>query len=252
VVLSVAFVLPIAQLAHWAVIEIVFQSPGALVLYRRLAGNSLMLSGLAAGAATVLAVMLANGIHLNGGRLARLTACLATMGYAVPGAVIAVGILVPLSAFDHAVNNLVEGWWGVTPGLMLTGSIVGLVYAYVVRYMAVAYNGVESSLDKVPPNITHAARTLGATSRSISWHIHLPLIAPGMLAGATLVFVDVMKELPITLMLRPFGYDTLAVWVWQMASESLWAGAALPALTIVAVGILPVILLIHVATPKRI
>ena len=250
-VLAVAFLLPVTQLALWGISEVAIQPPGALTMYARLAGNSLILSGLAAGVAMVLAMILAYGVRIGGGRLARFTARLATMGYAIPGAVIAVGILVPLSAFDHAVNDLVGSWWGVTPGLLLTGSLVALIYAYVVRFMAVAYNSVESSLDKVTPNITMVARTLGATFRSLLWRIQLPLIAPGLLAGATLVFVDVMKELPITMMLRPFGYDTLAIWVWQMAAESLWAGAALPALTIVAVGILPVILLMRIVTSSR-
>ncbi len=247
-VLAVAFVLPVAQLALWTVREAAHMPPGALAIYWELAGNSLILSGLATATAIVLAVVVANGVHMGGGRLARFTARLATMGYAVPGAVIAVGVLVPLSAFDHALNDLVEQWRGVTIGLLLTGSVVGLIYAYVVRFMAVAYNSVESSLDKITPNIAMAARSLGASPRRLLWRIHLPLIAPGLLAGATLVFVDVMKELPITMMLRPFGYDTLAIWVWQMAAESLWAGAALPALTIVLVGILPVILLMRIGT----
>jgi len=250
-VLAVAFFLPVTQLALWGISEVAIQPPGVLTMYARLAGNSLILSGLAAGVAIVLAMILAYGVRIGGGRLAHFTARLATMGYAIPGVVIAVGVLMPLSVFDHAVNDLVESWWGVTPGLLLTGSVVGLIYAYVVRFMAVAYNSVESSLDKVTPNITMVARTLGATSRSLLWRIHLPLIAPGLLAGAILVFVDVMKELPITMMLRPFGYDTLAIWVWQMAAESLWAGAALPALAIVAVGILPVILLMRIVTSSR-
>lgn len=251
-VLGVAFVLPVVQLVFWAVREISLEPSGVLLMHWKLAVNSLILSGLAAGVAIVMALILANGVHMGGGKLTRFIARMATMGYAVPGAVIAVGILIPLSTVDHAVNNLLEDWWGVTPGLLLTGSIVGLIYAYVVRFMAVAYNSVEASIDKVSPNITMAARTLGATPRRLLWRIHFPLIAPGMFAGATLVFVDVMKELPITVMLRPFGYDTLAIWVWQMAAESLWAGASLPALTIVAVGIVPVILLMRIATPKRI
>jgi len=250
-VLAVAFLLPVTQLALWAIREIGIQPPGAFAMYARLASSSLILSGLAAGVAIVLAVILAHGVRMSGGRLARFTARLATMGYAIPGAVIAVGVLVPLSAFDHAVNDLVESWRGVTLGLLLTGSVVGLIYAYVVRFMAVAFNSVESSMEKVTPNITMAARTLGASPRSVLWRIHRPLITPGLLAGATLVFVDVMQELPITMMLRPFGYDTLAIWVWQMAAESLWAGAALPALTIVAAGLLPVILLMRATTPKR-
>ncbi|HSV86032.1 MAG TPA: iron ABC transporter permease [Levilinea sp.] len=243
-----AFLIPVLQLTLWALRDL--SQPGALDAYGELARNSLILSGLAALTTIVLSVLVANGVRMSGGKAARVLARLATMGYAVPGAVIGVGILLPLSAFNHALNDLAERWWGVTIGLLLTGSIVGLIYAYVVRFMAVAYGSVESSLDKVTPNISMAARTLGATSRRLLWQIHLPLIAPGLLAGAILVFVDVMKELPVTMILRPFGYDTLSIWVWQMAAEGAWSGAALPALTIVAVGILPVIFLMRVtATP---
>lgn len=251
-VLAVAFLVPVLQLVLWAVRDLAQAGPSALAAYWRLAGNSLLLSGLAAGAALIMAVVVSNGIRMGGGGgwLTRAIARLATMGYAIPGAVIAVGILLPLSAFDHALSDLLEGWWGITIGLLLTGSLVGLIYAYVVRFMAVAYNSVESSLEKVTPNISLAARTLGASPRRLLWQIHLPLITPGLLAGAILVFVDVMKELPITMILRPFGYDTLSIWVWQMAAESLWAGAALPALTIVAVGVLPVILLLRITAAK--
>ncbi|MBS3933447.1 MAG: iron ABC transporter permease [Truepera sp.] len=251
-VLAVAFLVPVLQLALWAVRDLVQAAPSTLAAYWRLAGNSLLLSGLAAGVAIIVAMVVSNGVRMGGssGWLTRAIARLATMGYAIPGAVIAVGILLPLSAIDHALNDLLEGWRGITIGLVLTGSLVGLIYAYVVRFMAVAYNSVESSLEKVTPNISLAARTLGASPRRLLWQIHLPLITPGLLAGAILVFVDVMKELPITMILRPFGYDTLAIWVWQMAAEQLWAGAALPALTIVAVGVLPVILLLRITAAK--
>lgn len=242
---AIAFLLPVVQLVLWAGSEMAHMPPGSLSLYGRLAINSLAVSGLAAGTAVILGVVLAHGLRLHSTKPARAAVRLATMGYAVPGAVIAIGILTPLSAFDHAINRFSEGWVGLTPGLVLTGSVAGLIYGYVVRFLMIAYNSVEASLGKVTPHITMAARTLGATPRELLWRIHLPLIAPGLLAGATLVFVDTMKELPITVMLRPFGYDTLAVWVWQMAAESLWAGAALPALTIVAVGTLPVILLMR-------
>jgi len=217
-------------------------------VYAQLIRNTLILSLSAAFFVTICALLLASSIRLNGSSIGFLLAKLATSGYAVPGAVIAVGVIVPLSAFDHALNNLLEAWLGVTPGLLLTGSIIGLIYAYVVRFMAVSFNSVDSSLEKITPNITSAAQILGAKPWRVAWKIHLPLVAPGMLAGAILVFVDVMKELPITVMLRPFGYDTLAVWVWQMAAESIWAGASLPALAIVLVGLLPIIFLTRVAS----
>jgi len=249
-VLAAAFLLPVLQLVIWARIELSQADLGTLAVYWRLAGNSLLLATLAAGAALLVAVVVSNGIRMRGGWLGGI-ARLATLGYAIPGAVIAVGVLLPLSAADHALNDLIEGWGGSTVGLLLTGSIVGLIYAYVVRFMAVAYNSVEASLNKVTPNVSLAARSLGASPRRLLWQIHLPLITPGLLAGAILVFVDVMKELPVTMILRPLGYDTLAIWVWQMAAESIWIGAALPALAIVAVGVLPVILLTRAASAGR-
>jgi iron(III) transport system permease protein len=248
-VLGVAFLLPVGQLAVWAAGEVARGAPGALdALYWEFARNSLVLSGIAAAVAVLLAVVLANGVRLSNRPLTRLAARWATLGYVVPGAVIALGVLIPLATLDHALNDLAARWWGVVPGLVFTGSIIGLIYAYVVRFMAVAYFSVEASLEKVTPSMEDAARTLGASPGRVLWRIHLPLIRAGMFTGAVLVFVDVMKELPATLLLRPFGYDTLAIRVWQEVSESLWNNAALPALTIVVAGLLPVVLLMRAAT----
>jgi iron(III) transport system permease protein len=239
----------VLQLLVWAGSAVALRAPGALdALYWDYAINSLILSGAAAGVAVVLALVLANGVRLSAGRLSRFAARLTTTGYAIPGAIIGVGVLVSLANIDHTVNDLSRQWWGVGPGLLLTGSAVGLVYAYVVRFMAVAYNSVEASLEKVTPSMEGAARTLGASPWRVLWRIHFPLVRAGIFTGAALVFVDVMKELPITLLLRPFGYDTLAIWVWQMVSEGYWASAALPALTIVVTGLLPVMLLMRAAT----
>ena len=250
-VVAVAFILPVTQLFSWTFSELANLPSGTMAVYVRLARNSILLSVLAAFFATIIALLLSSGLRMGGSKAGFILAKLATAGYAMPGAVIAVGIIVPLSAFDHALNNALEAWRGISIGLILTGSVVGLVYAYVVRFLSVSYNSVDASLEKVTPNITAAARILGAGPWRLMWRVHLPLVAPGMLAGAVLVFVDVMKELPITMMLRPFGYDTLAVWVWQMAAESVWAGASLPALVIVLVGLLPVVFLLGVAAPKK-
>jgi iron(III) transport system permease protein len=132
------------------------------------------------------------------------------------------------------------------PGLILTGTIVGLMYAYTVRFMSVAFNSVEASLEKVKPSMEQAARTMGASPLRVLWRIHLPLVSQGMVAAAILVFVDVMKELPATVMLRPFGMDTLAIWTYMAAAESFWEEASLPALTILAVGLIPVWFLMRV------
>ena len=250
-VVAAAFFLPVAQLLSWTLRELPRLPVGTMAVYAQLTRNTLLLSLAAAVVVTSVALLLASSIRLSGSKAGFFLAKLATSGYAMPGAVIAVGIIVPLSAFDHALNNVLEAWTGTSVGLLLTGTIFGLVYAYVVRFMAVSFNSVDSSLEKITPNITAAAKVLGAEPWRLVWRIHLPLVAPGLLAGATLVFVDVMKELPITVMLRPFGYDTLAVWVWQMAAESVWAGASLPALIIVVAGLVPVILLTLVASRKN-
>jgi iron(III) transport system permease protein len=241
-----AFGLPALQLVHWAAQELGEMAPGALAVYGRLALNSLTLAGLAAGFAVLMALLTASLSRLSTSRLARYVTRLVTIGYAIPGAVIGVGILLPLSALDRSLNHLAGLWWGITPGLLFTGSLVGLLYAYTVRFMAVAYSSVDSSLDKITPNIVLAARALGAGPYRLIFRIKLPLILPGLVAGAILVFVDVMKELPITVLLRPLGYDTLAIWVWQMAAESLWTATALPALAIVLAGLLPIKLLLAV------
>jgi len=251
-VLGAAFFLPVSRLVAWVVTEMAKGAPGIFdALYWGFARNSLMLSGAATAVAVSVALILANGVRLSKGRSVRLGVRLATMGYAMPGAVVAFGVLVLLSSVDHALNGLSQQFWGVDVGLLLTGTAVGLIYAYVVRFMAVGYYSVEASLEKVTPSMDDAARTLGASSSRVLRRIHLPLVRVGMFTGATLLFVDMMKELPITLLLRPFGYDTLSVWVWQMASESLWASASLPALTIVVTGLIPVVLLSHVATSTR-
>jgi len=248
-VLGMAFILPAFQLVLWTLQEM---SKGTLEvlgpIYLRYVRNTWVLSGVGAVISVGAAVLLAHGVRLSRSSLTRLAARGATLGYAVPGAVIGLGVLLPLAWLDHTLNALAQRWWGVLPGLIFTGSIAGLVYAYVVRFMAVAYSSVEASLEKISPNVEAAARTLGATPARVLFRISLPLIRTGMLTGATLVFVDIMKELPITLLLRPFGYETLALWVWQDVSESLWEKAALPALTIVVAGLLPVIVMIRSAT----
>ena len=182
---------------------------------------------------------------MNKRKLGRGIARLATMGYALPGAVIAAGVLLTLAAVERTAATATN-WLGVNLNLVLTGSVIGLIYAYVVRFMAVAYNSVESSLDKVTPQMDMAARTLGATPGRVLWRVHLPLVKIGLAAGAALVFVDVMKELPATILLMPFGMETLSVWTYMLAAESLWQSAALPSLTIVLVGIIPVVLLMRI------
>jgi iron(III) transport system permease protein len=165
------------------------------------------------------------------------------LGYAVPGAVIAVGILVPLAAFDNALDAWLKSLVGAGSGLLLTGSVFALLYAYLVRYFAVAYQSVDAGLARITPTMDASARSLGAGPAEVFQRVHLPLLAPSLAAASLLVFVDVMKELPATLVLRPFNFDTLAVIAYQMAADERLGEAALPSLTLVLAGVVPVILL---------
>ena len=168
---------------------------------------------------------------------------LMSLGYAVPGAVIAVGILIPLAAFDNRLDQVIQSTLGVGTGLLLTGSVFALLYGYLVRYFAVAYQTVEAGLARITPAMDASARSLGSSPFDTFIRVHLPVLKPSVFAASLLVFVDVMKELPATLVLRPFNFDTLAVIAYQMASDERLGQAALPALTIVAAGVIPVALL---------
>ncbi len=237
-VLLAAFGLPLVQLGVWAWDEL---TRGVVdwAWLGALARHSLTLALLAAGLTTGLAVALAAAAPTGVGAWA---VRLATLGYAVPGSVVAVGALALLARLDHGLNAVAERALGVPVGLVFTGTLLGLLYAYVVRFLAVAYGGVGASFAKLKPSIVDAARTV-APPRRVLLKVQLPLIAPGALAALLLVLVDALKELPIALLLRPFGFDTLAVWIYQMAAESMWAGTALPSLLLISVGLGPVIVL---------
>jgi len=212
--------------------------------YARWLANTLSIGIAAAVLALVVALSLAYAVRsTNRGApntLVRSAVRLMSLGYAVPGAVIAVGILVPLAAFDNRLDQVMRSALGVGTGLLLTGSVVALLYGYLVRYFAVAYQTVEAGLARITPAMDASARSLGSTPADTFIRVHLPILRPSVLAACLLVFVDVMKELPATLVLRPFNFDTLAVIAYQMASDERLGQAALPALTIVAAGVIPV------------
>lgn len=207
------------------------------------AGNSVTLAGIAACCAVTLALLLAYGLRISRSASLTFAARLAGMGYAVPGTVIAIGALIPLAAFDNALDAWLRSSFGVSTGLLLTGSITALIFAYLVRFLSVALGTVEASLGKVRPSLDEAARTLGSSPRATLWRVHAPLVWGGVLTALLMVFVDVLKELPATLLLRPFDFDTLAVQAANFAADERLAEAAFPALAIVAVGLLPVLLL---------
>jgi iron(III) transport system permease protein len=238
-----AFLLPVAQLLYWTMIT--RGGPEYDARYATFLANTLMLAAVAAIVVVVAAVVLAYGLRLGRSPFVTLFARLASMGYALPGSVIAVGVLIPMSFVDHTLDAFLRRTVGISSGLLLTGSMAGLVFAYLVRFLAIGSQTVEASLVKITPSMDMAARSLGTSPGGILRRVHLPLIRGGLGCAAILVFVDVMKEMPATLLLRPFGYDTLAVRIWQLTSESFWEAAALPALTIVAGGILPVLMLMH-------
>lgn len=219
--------------------------------YLILVGNSFTLAGLAAVISVVMALVLAYAARLYPGRATSSANWLVSLGYALPGSIIAVGILVPLAGLDNRIDEFTRTTFNISTGLLFTGSIFALLYGYSVRFMALALNSVEASLLKVTQSIDHVARTLGATAFGALLRVHIPIIRGGLLTAILLVFVEVMKELPATLILRPFNFDTLAVQAYRLASDERLAQAAVPSLVIVIVGLLPVILLSRSITRQR-
>ena len=208
-----------------------------------LAGNSFLLAGLTALIAVALAVLLAYGARLSRGLTARLLNRLVSLGYAVPGSVIAVGVLIPVTRLDNWLAGQWLVWFGNNPGLLITGGIAALVYAYLVRFLAVALQSVGSSLSKITASMDDAARSLGVGQGEALRRVHLPILRGSLFTAGLLVFVDVMKELPATLVMRPFNFDTLATQAYTLASDERLGEASTAALAIVAVGLLPLIAL---------
>lgn len=207
----------------------------------RFAGNSLLISALTALLAMGIALLLGFFRRLDGGIKSLLPLRIAAMGYAMPGTVLAIGVLVPLTALDFAINDLAE-WLGQQgPGLLLTGTITAIVFGYLVRFVAIAIGSVESSMGKISPSLDMAARSLGQGDGAMLRRVHLPLVRRGLFAGAMLVFIESMKELPAALLLRPFNFDTLATHVYQFVSDEMLERGALGAIVIVLVGLLPLI-----------
>jgi iron(III) transport system permease protein len=236
------FVLPVVILMEMAI------GSGQDILsprYLRLIGNSLTLAALAAVFTVLAAVILRFNARLNPGFTAQGAVEVARLGYAVPGGVIALGVLVPVAAFDNGVDAFMRDTFGVSTGLLLSGSLALLLFAYYVRFAAVAMNAVDAGLSAVPPQMHLVARTLGAGPTSVIRRLLLPMTAPAVLTAGLIVFVDVMKELPATLIMRPFNFDTLAVQAFRLAADERLEGAAVPSLVIVGFGLIPVLLLMR-------
>jgi len=230
---------PVVQLAAWSVESI---SDDLLSTDFGLAArNSLLLAGMSVFLVVGAALVLAYGRRAGRSPAVGGAVRVATIGYGLPGSVVAVAVIVPLGWIDHRLDDAA----GV--GLVLTGTVLALFYAYVVRFLALAFQSVDAGLERVPRSLDEAARGLGSDRLDVLARVHVPMVSGALLTAAVLVFTEVMKELPATLLLRPLGGDTLAIAVWQSTSESLYETAALPALLIVLVGLLPVAVLIRLS-----
>ncbi|MBY5961460.1 ABC transporter permease [Marinobacter nauticus] len=205
--------------------------------------NSLFLSSAAALTTLIIGVTLAYSRRLHNTRGMQILMRLSSLGYAMPGAVLAVGVIVPLAGFDNWLDSLMRDYLGVSTGLLLSGTAFALIFAYTVRFLAVSAGSVESALQKITPSMDMASRSLGHTPGKTLINVHLPMLRGTLVTAALVVFVDCMKELPATLILRPFNYETLATYVYQFASDEQLYHSALPALIIVVAGIIPIILM---------
>jgi iron(III) transport system permease protein len=206
-------------------------------------GASLSVAGLACIFTLVAALALVYVKRHHDTPLLAFTTRLASLGYALPGAVLGLGLLVPFGQFDQAFNAFTNTVFGWKPGLILSGGLFAVVFAYVVRFLIIALSNLGDGMDKIPTTLDYVSRTLGRSPFRAFLEIQLPLLKPAMIAGGLLVMVDAMKELPATLILRPFDFDTLATRVFSLASLGQYESAAIPALAIVVAGLLPVIVL---------
>jgi iron(III) transport system permease protein len=238
--ITLGFLVPAAVLLKLALTDPEAQL-GARIYW--LVANTFTLAGVAAVAAVAVALLLAYAARTLKSPLVRGANQLAVLGYALPGAVIAVGILLPLGKVDNAIADWMRQQFGINVGLLFTGSITALIYAYLVRFLAVAFQTVEAGLTRVTPSMDDAARSLGLSPARTLLRVHIPIMSGSLATAALLVFVDVMKELPATFAMRPFNFDTLAVETYNLAKDERIAEAAVPSLLMVAIALLPLILL---------
>jgi iron(III) transport system permease protein len=243
--LLVVVVAPLAQIAVWAARSL--DEPAVVNRLAGDAGTTLALGLTAAALAALLATVIAYGRRVSPSRPGAWLARLTTLGYALPGTVVAVAVYTPLAWIDRRLITWSRELLSVDIGLVLTGSILGLLVAYVVRFHALALFAVGARLERLDPAYDDAARSLGADRTRVLAEVHAPLLWPGIATAALLVFVEVVKELPATALLRPLGGDTLAIAVWEATKDSRFDTASLPALLIVAIGLVPTLLLARVA-----
>ncbi len=241
-IVLVAFVLPVTQLALW-VVEAAQDS--ALPDYMAQTWQTLFLGGGAAILTCICAVLLSYAKRRKPGKLNVLLCKISTVGYALPGTVLAVGIFLPIAWFDNQLQGILQTVFNIDSGPLLQGTVIVMLMAYMVRFQAAGFGAIDSGMQAISPSLDEAAAIMGVKGAKLVWIIHRPLLKKGLLTAFILVMVDVVKEMPITLMTRPFGWDTLAVKIYELTSEGEWERAALPGLYLVMASIIPVVLLIR-------
>lgn len=241
-IFTLAFVLPMGQLIFWSY---TVAMDDLNTRYWQLVEHTLIL-GIGAALLTVVgALFLGLARKRQSSRSMQAAVRIATLGYAMPGSVLAVGVMLALVWLDKSIATLFHGLFGTTSASWLSGSILALLFAYLARFLAVAFGPVDSGLERIRPSLGEAAQSLGSSGLDVARRVYLPILRPSLLTALLLVLVEVMKEMPATLLLRPFGWDTLAVRIYEMTSEGEWERAALPAVTLVLFGMIPVIFLVR-------
>ncbi|MEJ1380023.1 MAG: iron ABC transporter permease [Candidatus Sedimenticola sp. (ex Thyasira tokunagai)] len=242
------FLLPAGQLMLWTLetAELMVDAKFMALVF-----NTLELATLTSLLALITALLLGYGQRLQPSRTVRFAVRAAGMGYAIPGTVIAIGVVIPFGWFDNALDGWMRSHFDISTGLVLSGTLAALLFAYLVRFLAVSLHAVETGLERITPSMDEAARTLGERPVAILNKVHIPMLRGSLLTALLLVFVDVLKELPATLILRPFNFNTLAVRAYELAADERLADAASAALAIVFAGLIPVILLSRSLSQSR-
>ena len=243
-ILFLAFLLPVAQLFFWAV-RALTGGDFDLTRYLEFLWHSFSLSGLAAMMISAVVIAMVYAARRYPHFSTRYAVRIATIGYALPGTVLAIGVYVPLTWLDGQLSDLISHWFNIGTDHLIQGTLIIMLIAYLIRFMAVSHYPIDSAMQRITYSIDEAAMSLGLHGWMMIKKIHIPILKPGIYTAAILIFVDVMKEMPITLMTRPFGWDTLAVRIYELTSEGQWEHAAVPAGTLVLAGLIPIYLLMR-------
>jgi iron(III) transport system permease protein len=238
--LFLGFIAPVFQLIIWSAntIKQVFNTDFFMMML-----NSFGLALLAASLCVLISIIILYAVKIHQTRPFKILAKMASLGYSIPGAVIAIGIMIPLLSLDKQLIEIWESQFNLSIGLIFSSTLFALTFAYVVRFLTVSLNPIEAAFKKTGTGIDEAAYSLGAGNMKTLWKINIPLIRSALFSGGILVFVDILKELPLTLILRPFNFHTLATKAYELASDERVAESATPSLIIILIGIVPIIIL---------